>query len=173
MKNKNAQLVSQHENIKSILKSLVEDSEQNSKEYKNLNRVLKNYYIQNLNYNDKEKATFTAINFIKNHKNTLEKIQNIERRENRLFSTTSNAALITTIGAAISASLAPALVGPAAAIAAATALAGYIGKLKLDNDAKDEVKNLIKVINKIGLDSLNEENSTTNLRETTKNNSQP
>ncbi|QYJ77343.1 hypothetical protein [Shewanella acanthi] len=148
------QLVSQYESIKSILKSLEKDFEQESQEYETFNKVLRNYYVHELKYKDTDKAKYTALKFIENNKNTLKKIQSIEKRENRLFSTTSNVALLTTIGAAVSASLAPALVVPAAAIAAVTALGGYIGKLKLDNDAKDEAKYLIQ---KMGLEALNEE----------------
>ncbi|MFC6631837.1 hypothetical protein [Microbulbifer taiwanensis] len=155
MKNEdNKKLVNQYQNIRSILKSLEKDSEQGSKDYENLNRMIRNYYMHNLNYGDKGKAAITASNFINNYKSSLKRIQDIEKRENRLFNTTSNAALLTTIGAAISASLIPTIVGPAAAIAAATALGGYIGKLKLDSDAKDEVKDLIENITKAGLEEL-------------------
>ncbi|MFN3237684.1 MAG: hypothetical protein ACE37D_11580 [Pseudomonadales bacterium] len=148
---------SQHKSIQSILKSLEKDLEQESKEYKNLNEVLINYFIHDLNYSDTKKATSTASSFIKNYEDTLKKVQSIEKRESKLFSTTSNVALLTIIGAAISASAAPFAVVPAATIAAITAFLGYIFKLKLDSAAKDEVKDLIKNINKIGMGALGEE----------------
>ncbi|WP_444911070.1 hypothetical protein [Microbulbifer sp. PAAF003] len=155
MKSRNSENVpGKYEYIRSILKSLEKDSIDQSYEYDNFREIFKKYYVENLNFSNCAEMNFTASTFINENKYALEKIQKIEKLENQIFNATSNAAIWSTVGAAVFASLAPTFVGPVVVFAAATAIVGYLGKLKLDSDAENEARSLMGKLEEIEMKEI-------------------
>jgi hypothetical protein len=153
--------------LNELLKAIEQDSSVVSTKNEHINNVLSKFYLDQKNIDNSftsfanaheslssfVKAQESLSSLAKAHElvsknnDLLNVLKEKERLEKRIFTATSNTALISTIGAAISASFLPAAVIPAAIVAGLAAIGGYVSKLKLEHDAIEGAKKILEQAN--------------------------
>ena len=127
--------------IKSLMRAIEKDSSVATNEH--VQQAISSWYKQHEGAMEAMAPLLKAREIIEKNQALLESLKEKERLERKIFRITSNAALITTVGAAVSATVLPAITVPAAVAASLAALGGYISKLKLDNDAMSGARKIV------------------------------
>ena len=134
-----------HDQIRAVMRAIEQDASLPTNEH--IKKAISLWYAQQEQANNAFKDAFANLDraqeVIERHKALLDSIKGKERLERKIFQLSSNAALLTTVGAAISATVLPVVTIPAVVAASIAALGGYISKLKIDSDAMDEVKKML------------------------------
>lgn len=127
--------------IKAVIRAIEQDASVSTNEH--ITKAISHWYAQKEQAKDALGSLGRAQELIEKHKVLLDSIKEKERLERKIFRFSSNAALLTTVGAAISASVFPVATIPAVVAASVAALGGYVSKLKLDSDAMSEVRKML------------------------------